>query len=225
MVRVSFPIAEKGSQIWIQKVINEKPDLIDSQIRELCDSSIIKEIVWLSPLRDDGYAEYRDQTFIDLLGTQLTNHPLSDFWPRGGPQWDALGKASNESLILVEAKSHIDEINSPGTGAKKQASIDLIQQSLNATKDYLKSNSKVDWSRVFYQYTNRLAHLYLLRELNGLPACLLNIYFYNDVEQGGPDTINEWKGAIELQKILLGVRRHKLSKYMLEIFIDVNDIE
>ncbi len=32
----------------------------------------------------------------------------------------------------------------------------------------------------FYQYINRLAHLYLLRVLNKIPAYLVFVYFVND---------------------------------------------
>jgi len=96
--------------------------------------------------------------------------------------------------------------------------------SLNETKEYLEANVEVDWSKVFYQYTNRLAHLYLLRVLNGIPTCLVNVYFYNDVEQRGPESILEWEKAIEIQKTRLGIQQHKLDRNVIDVFIDVKDI-
>jgi hypothetical protein len=60
-----------------------------------------------------------------------------------------------------------------------------IRASLNKTKDVLNTKNAIDWSIGFYQYTNRLTHLYLLRELNHLPAYLLFIYFMNDAEMNG----------------------------------------
>ena len=156
---------------------------------------------------------------MDLLGVSLEKMPLSDFWPENGPQWDALGKSDSGKLFLVEAKSHISELSS-SIGAKDENSKQRILRSLEETKDFLNSNAEGDWSRGFYQYANRLAHLYLLRQ-NDLPAYLVFVYFLNDSEMAGPATIDQWKGAIELLHTYLGVRQHKLQKYTLDVFIDL----
>jgi hypothetical protein len=171
-------------------------------------------------LNDDDYSEYRDQAFIDLLELNLKEKPLEDFWPEGGPQWDALGRSSSENLFLVEAKSHVGELIST-MKAKDEDSARAIRSSLQETKRFLGSNAQVDWSCGFYQYTNRLAHVYLLRQLNKLPAYLLFVYFINDTEMKGPTSINEWKGAIELLHSYLGIRRHKLKDAVTDIFIDI----
>ena len=80
---------------------------------------------------------------------------------------------------------------------------------------------EIDWSCGFYQYVNRLAHLYLLRQ-NELPAHLLFVDFINDFEMKGPTTIHEWKGAIELLHSYLGIRRHKLKNFVADVFIDIS---
>jgi hypothetical protein len=219
MARFPQSIVEKGSQKWIQKLVNDVPNLLDTQIRKKLKLSEEEDIRWLSPVKDDDYAEYRDQGFIDLLGVKLNKICLKDFWPRGGPQWDALGKSASGKLFLVEAKSHIGELIS-SIGAKDENSVRRISRSLEETKDFLNSNAKVDWSRGFYQYANRLAHLYLLGQ-NGLPAYLVFVYFLNDSETAGPATIDQWKGAIELLYTYLGITRHKLQKYTADVFIDV----
>jgi len=42
----------------------------------------------------------------------------------------------------------------------------------------------------------------------------------------GPSTPEEWKSAIRVVKGLLGLREHhKLTKYVLDVFIDVAQIE
>lgn len=202
----------------MQKLVNEVPSLLDAQVREKLKLSEEEGIRWLSPLKDDDYAEYRDQGFINLLGVKLNKICLEDFWPRGGPQWDALGKSNSEKLFLIEAKSHISELSS-STRAENN-SLQKICRSLEETKSSLGSNAKVDWSRGFYQYANRLAHLYLLRQ-NDLPAYLVFVYFLNDSEMAGPATIDQWKGAIELLHTYLGITRHKLQKYTADVFIDV----
>jgi hypothetical protein len=51
----------KGNQKWIQKLVNEKPDLLNSTIRAQLDLPDTERITWLSPIADDEYAEYQDQ--------------------------------------------------------------------------------------------------------------------------------------------------------------------
>jgi hypothetical protein len=112
---------------------------------------------------------------------------------------------------------------SPATQATETA-LSMIRKSLEATKEFLGSGSRVDWSTSFYQVTNRLAHLYLLWELNGIPAYLAFIYFVGDDDMGGPATKEEWEGAIHLMEVFLGVKQHKLSKHVTDVFIDVRDL-
>jgi len=220
MARFPQPKCNKGSQKWIQKLINEQPEHLNSQIRIELNLPRDEHIQWLSPLKDDDYSEYRDQEFLDLLGVKLKEKPLADFWPKRGPQWDALGKSSSGKLLLVEAKSHIRELIST-MQAKDHDSARKIRKSLQETKRFLGSKAEFDWSCGFYQYVNRLAHLYLLRE-NRLQAHLLFVYFINDLEMKGSTTIHEWKGAIELLHSCLGIRRHKLQNFVADLFIDVS---
>ena len=70
---------------------------------------------------------------------------------------------------------------------KNHRSLDQIRKSLNKTKTNLKIKDPTDWMRKFYQYTNRLAHLYYLRE-NNVAAFLIFIYFINDTSVNGPRT-------------------------------------
>jgi hypothetical protein len=223
MPRIEQVPAIKGSQKWIQKLVNEKPDLLNSLIRAKLDLSDTDKITWLSPIVEDGYAEYRDQAFLDLLGINLTKVCLSAFWPSRGPVWDGLGRSETGKVFLVEAKSHIAEVLSPKTGAGAK-SLRKIKKSLYETKSFLNSTSEHDWTSTFYQYTNRLAHLYLLRVLNEVPAYLAFVYFVNDKEMNGPQSIDEWFGAIKLLHSFLGIGRHKLSKYIADIFIDIGEI-
>lgn len=220
MPRISQGPGVKGSQKWIQKLVNEKPDLLNSPIRTQLDLPDTEKITWLSPIADDDYAEYQGEAFLDLLGIKLPKVSLSDFWPSRGPVWDGLGKSETEKVFLVEAKSHISEVLSPKTGAGV-TSLRKIKKSLDETKTFLHSNSEHDWASTFYQYTNRLAHLYLLRELNDVSAYLIFVYFLNDEDMNGPKSIDEWHGAIKLLHSFLGVGRHRLSEFTADIFIDV----
>lgn len=223
MGRYIQPRGERGSLKWIQQLINEQTELLNRKITDGFNLGVNEKIKWLSPLKEDDYAEYYDQEFLDLIGTKLERFPLVDFWPQRGPQWDCLGRSNLGSLFLVEAKSHIGELIST-VMADDDDSLKKIYDSLKKTKEYLNSRAKVDWYTGFYQYTNRLAHLYLLRELNHLPAYLVLVYFINDAEMGGPNTIDEWEGAIKLMRTYLGIGRHKLQKSILNVFIDVREL-
>ena len=53
--------AVKGSQKWIQKLVNGNPELLNAEIRKHLTLSTDESISWLSPRAEDDYAEYRDQ--------------------------------------------------------------------------------------------------------------------------------------------------------------------
>lgn len=225
MGRITQTKETRGSQKWIQLLVNDCPNLINSLIRKECSLATDDSITWVSPLRNDQYAEYRDQDFLNKLGTQLIKCPLKTFWPSGGPQWDALARSDSGKVFLVEAKANVPEIVSPPTGASIHSKT-LIDKSFREVKSFLKIRSSTDWSQIFYQYANRLAHLYLLREANRIPAYLVFIYFMGDKEVEGPATKEEWVSAIQVVEGVLGLHeKHRLKPYIIDLFIDVKDVE
>jgi hypothetical protein len=223
-MRVPQAQSSKGSQKWVQILINTASQLLDQEIKSKFSLEKIQSIKWLSPLKDDEYSEYRDVDFLEKLGLSNLNRPLTEFWPARGPQWDALGKASPVGpYFLVEAKANIPELISESK-ADAELSVALIRQSLNETQEFLQCKACVDWTTGFYQYVNRIAHLYYLRELSGVEAYLILIYFLND-QTYIPTSRAQWDGALELEKRALGLSYHKLQRYIAEIFIDVNTLE
>ena len=163
--------------------------------------------------------------FSGVSAWSLDTGPLREFWPRFGPQWDALGRTDQGAVFLVEAKANIPELVSPASGAKSPTSIALIDDSLKQVQRFLRVDTGIDWSGKLYQYANRIAHLYLLRELNRIPAYLLFIYFIVDRDVDGPQTTEEWKAAIEVAERVLGLpTRHRLSDYVVDIFVHVDEI-
>lgn len=214
--------ATKGSQKWLQVFVNtawgEVYDTLAAELKLALDETI----EWLSPLADDDYAEYSDAEFIERLDLDLPNVSLSSFWPNRGPVWDGLARTSDGKVIVVEAKAHIPEMITPPSGAKSPSSLSKIHHGLDATKIFLGVRSSIDWSATFYQYANRLAHLYLLRELNGVDAYLLFVYFVNARDMDGPKSIDEWRAAIQVLEGALGIpTRHKFSDYVIHAFVDV----
>ena len=110
MGRIIQPRGTKGSLKWIQDIVNDNPVFLNDSINKASRFKEEREIEWLSPLADDDYSEYRDHEFLDLLGVTLNKVELKDFWPSGGPQWDALGRIKGEAYFLVEAKAHVTEV-------------------------------------------------------------------------------------------------------------------
>jgi hypothetical protein len=214
---------EYGSQYWLRIAVNDATNVIDREILNVMGDARDQRIEWLSPLPPE-FTEYQDQAFLDTLGITPTKMQLADFWPKGGPVWDALARTAAGRVLLCEAKAHIPEVNTPASGASPK-SLRRIAASLNETRAFLNADPIVDWTRTFFQYTNRIAHLYFLRELNGIDAYLINVYFLNDTKMNGPSSVAEWKGALTLLKTHLGVTRTKLTPFMKDIFIDTEELK
>ena len=212
MGRIPQQAGSKGSLRWIQRIVNDYPEVIDEAIG-------LGEIDWCSPLRDDEHAEYRDQEFLDILKVECAQRTLSTFWPVRGPQWDALGR-TKDTIVLVEAKSHVPEMLSPATQAKG-ISADHIRASLSEASLALKATPGADWSLRFYQYANRLAHAWFLAEANEIPTQLVFLYFVGDSEMGGPANTDVWEAATMVVHETLGLRG-RMPKYAKECFIDVS---
>jgi hypothetical protein len=223
MSRKPQPQAPGGtSKRLIQDFINRSPEILSQEIRRQFGTADSDPIEWLSPLENDEYAEYSDKDVLQRLGITLPGVPLGEFWPKGGPSWDALGKSRSGQIYLVEAKARVNELKGSALRATNQEAREKIEWALARTRQFLESRSKLNWTAEFYQYANRLAHLYLLRELNGLDAFLVWVYFTNDAMINGPSSRGEWESAIMMIKQLLGIRQpHKLSAFIADVFIDV----
>ena len=228
--------ANRGSRRWLQVLVNCRSRLLDDAISQRLPEPV-GEIDWRSPLMSDHYAEYRDQTFIDRVAeSRYYREPsqpqreLSDFWPRFGPQWDGFAVTDRGQILLVEAKAHIAEMVTAPSQARGETALKRIHNSLASVKNFVNSKSQANWSTSFYQYANRLAHLYWFRELNGHDAYLVNLFLVNDRDMNGPQSVAEWGTAIQLQEVFLGVRQTNyaldpwVGAYVLDVFIDVNDI-
>lgn len=222
----------KGSQRWLQFFVNEQPDLLNHAVRRAATIAPDVQITWQSPLTNDEFAEYSDQAFLDRLGLSTLKVPLSKFWPSNGAHWDALATTSADDVILVEAKAHITEFATDPTDASSQESLRLIHKSLGEVQRFMKV-SKIRcrpelWANAFYQYANRIAHLYSLRELNDIPAHLVFVDFVNDPDSG-QDVVrsaSEWQSLVRLAEACLGIRQRNnpLMNHAQHIHLDVGDL-
>jgi hypothetical protein len=209
----------KGSLRWLQLVVNDHPSIIDKAVGPALSHRKVK---WLSPLRSDDFAEYRDTAALERLGAQVTRTPLTSFWPGGGPQWDALGITEDGEPVLVEAKAHVPEFAST-MKATAETSIDLIRSAIDKTARALGAVPSPAWLDGYYQYANRLAHVHFLRALNDVPAHLVFLYFIGDRDVGGPEGVDGWTAAIAQAHKALGLSG-KIPSYVHDVFIDVRDV-
>jgi hypothetical protein len=219
MSRVPQFVGEKGSLLWIQRAIAERWPSLETPILDKVGSSTT--ILWRSPLEADGYAEYRDGTFLDLLGLSHLRHQLTEFWPERGPQWDALAQLDGGGVLLLEAKAHVGELCSPGSAAGA-ASLARISERLDEVAEALGASARrAPWTTHFYQLANRIAHLHFLRS-RGVDAWLVLVNFLGDAEMAGPETVEAWEAAYTVAWHVMGLnKRHALSRYIVEVYPDV----
>ncbi len=212
MGRFPQPPGDKGSLRWIQYLVNQYPEVLNEAIGA-------GPVEWRAPLAADDYSEYRDQAFLERLGVVLSKRRLSDFWPSGGPQWDALGCAASGEKVLVEAKAHVPELLSSPTDASP-ASAEIIRRALSEAAAALGASPGADWSQRFYQYANRLTHAWFLAQVNEVPVRLVFVQFVGDADLDGPLSRREWEAALIVLHEALGLRG-RMPRYVAEIFIDV----
>ena len=222
---MGIPFAAAGSQRWLQVAVERAPKLLDAALQESGAIEPGDEVDWRSPVVTDGFREYRDEEALRRLGIgALPARSLKVFWPRRGPVWDALGRSREGRHVLVEAKAHIPEAVSPPSKAS-EASIGLIRQSLAEARRFYTRRSNADWSSVFYQYANRLAFQYLLRELNSLPSVLVFLDFINARDVKGPTSSAEWKGATRVIHTQLGLPEDMRPFGVYHAYVDVQELQ
>lgn len=214
-MRVQQPSGTRGSLKWLQIAVNQAPDLVQPPD--------LPRIEWLSPLATDSYAEYRDRAFLDRLGLGHLGPGLEQFWPKRGPQWDALGMTA-QGPVLVEAKAHLREFFSPPTQSR-DTSRQKIEEAFNAVQTDMGISSSTDWTRTYYQYANRIAHLWWLRQ-RGINAALLFVSFLNDDEMGGPKHAESWGAAFASANYALGLTgANPLLRHVVHLTPDVRQMQ
>jgi hypothetical protein len=93
-MRVPQPKAEKGSQKWVQEIINFCPSRLNRLIQQEIASLSGREIQWTSPLEQDKFAEYRDAAFLENLDLQEFTEKLEKFLAENGASMGCVGENS-----------------------------------------------------------------------------------------------------------------------------------
>jgi hypothetical protein len=212
-------LAKRGSKKWLQVAVNLKRELLLDALRRGGAINQQTSMTWQSPLKEDSFQEYKDSVALQKAGISNLKEPLDSFWPPRGPVWDAIGTTSDGDPLFIEAKAHIPEAATPATKASPK-SLKLIKQSLTRARQVYAPKATADWSNHFYQYANRLAYQYFLREMNGVNSTLVFLYFLNDDDMRGPRSEEEWKGASRLIHAVLGLPETLTSHHVFDVFLD-----
>jgi hypothetical protein len=123
----------KGSKLQIRRLVNEHPQRIEAQLRRNLPGWHTAKFGWRSPLMSEQFREYSDGEFLTALGLEAHVGALvGGFWPRRGPNWDALARVElpGPAVLLVEAKSHRSEMASCYGGGSE--SLKVIEAAFDA---------------------------------------------------------------------------------------------
>jgi len=210
----------KGSKLQIRRLINDEPQRIEQQLRKDILGWSTAQFDWRSPLASQQYREYCDQEFLAALGLEEYSKALvGGFWPRHGPNWDALARVAlpHPAVLLVEAKSHRSEMASHYSGGRK--SFKVIDAAFDKTRQWLQPQKHREWNSPFYQFANRLAHLYFLRKECGQEAWLAHVYFTADPYY--PTCREQWDDWLREVRFELGIGDGNIEG-LVDIFLPVN---
>lgn len=203
--------ATAGSASCIQRLVNDEPEQLERLIG-------IGPIRWVSPLREDAYAEYSDEDFLRRIELDPVVIRLQDFWPPMAIRWDALGIAASGERVLVEAKSSIAEMYRD-CGVRRPEVRAIYEESLRRTAEALSGKSGPAWMQRHFQYANRLAHGWWLNIVCGVPTRVVFACIVGDHTKRQPATAMEWEGALRELRHHLGLEA--LPPWAVEIIAQI----
>jgi GIY-YIG catalytic domain len=217
--------ARHGSQLQTQLYVNRRPAELAAAVIAALPSLAEHEpsLRWVAPLESAGFREPQDVAFLEALELQEHEAKLKEFWPKGGPVWDALALCSfaggGSGVLLAEGKNYPQEMYSTGSQVGQSGStralankdqiekaITWAQTELGLPVDARRWMKRLDQARPsssLYQTANRLAHTLWLRSI-GVEAWLCHLLFVGDT-RFGYSTKAEWEAALAKAHHELGI--------------------
>lgn len=219
-----------GSEWHLLRYMGRHRDLLDERILRLLRADSVS---WLDfPFRTRGDGHDDEWTGIDFVGRKSLQAKWGQFWPQTGnvQNWDAVAcvkSRAGSDWLLVEAKSHLGEIKTD-CSAKARGGHGQIAKAMETVKEALGVPAEADWLNGYYQFCNRVAALWFLRDA-GIPARLLFIYFTGDSFPGRtvrcPKTEAEWVRALDAQRRHVALpAKHVLSDRIHKLILPVRDV-
>ena len=220
-----MPLAEAGSQRWMQLAVNRRPDLLLDALRRAGAVSPLATIDWASPLESENCCEYRDRAALARRESRpcpFAHLPTS--WPARGPVWDAIGRTSDGVAVFVEAKAHIPEAASPASRASP-ASLGLItlKSGRGSALVCTEGDGRLEPPLLPVRKPPRPS-LLCSRTVNCLPSALVFLDLVNDSRWGAPRARLNGCGATRLLHAALGLPRHLESRGVFDAFLDVRQL-
>ena len=225
-------VGDRGSKLRIAQWVETKSAQLDAQLLRatptLADFVEGRALDWRAPRLAFDFRELSADLWTEL--ELPPPDPATDgFWPSRQPHWDAVavaeGPHDTRGVVLVEAKSHLNELGS-SCAASSSESRDTIWRSLAAAKKYLGTVDHPDWMSGYYQAANRLAFLYYLRARRNIPTWLFFVYFVGDefevdgVPQDCPGSKEGWQPALNAMHAALGLPEcHPLTHFTKDVFL------
>ena len=217
-----------GSECQLLRYLGRHREVLDTAVMRTTGAQSISWIDYpyepSSPWKD---GEWKGLDFLPEDSGARKAWP--NFWPTSGnaQNWDAIGKISvgnREEWLLVEAKAHTGEIKS-SCAASEQGGLLKIKTALGTVKADLGVSIDRDWLNEYYQFANRIAALWHMRQYDE-PGRLLFIYFTGDSFPSGnvdcPGGPAGWASALAKQEQHLGVLEgHPFQNYVHKIFLPV----
>lgn len=196
---------KKGSERHIDVLLNSPEKLNALDKIESIDFHV-KEVI--APLKDEHYSEISNVKILEALNLSDHIKELDDFWPRQGHHWDGVALAKDGTVLLIEAKAHISEMDSSPMDDSNSSTANLRIKSLEETAKHLGATfSKDDWTGVKYQTANRLAFAYFLAVKMKKPARVVYIMFQGDkqMSDGEIETTEAWGAKFQEAFRILGL--------------------
>ena len=78
-MRVKSKEGTRGSLKWTQRLINNYPALLNAELTVAGMLPAGETVEWVSPLKDDDWAEYRDGSFLEPFGLSRLQPSLLAF--------------------------------------------------------------------------------------------------------------------------------------------------
>lgn len=235
-----MPDEAKGSKRHICWYVNEAPEYLNAALFSASASlagAAAANPEWVSPLVRDNYEECWNERFLERLGL-LGDHlkSFSDFWPfkpwvnrkvnpRGTPHWDALARVplASEGVVMVEVKAHRGELVKPNDRSKADPkSLKKIKESFAEVRDYFGvAEAAAPWESHYYQFCNRLAHLYWMNERAKVPTWLVWVLIVDD-PAWPKDAMSapKWHEAFQMIKTEVGLpAQHPLAERISVVYL------
>lgn len=207
-----------GSQLQLQIYVSRRESEITASVITALGNAgaYFEDIRWVCPVEHERFTEACDGVFLDALELSDLRPNLKSFWPAGGPRWDGLAIPSpRPGALLIEAKSYPEEIFGSGCQAT-QNSRQIIEDSLTRAKLWAGAAESANWLGSLYQYANRLAHVFFLREIGQVEAWLVNLCFVNDAHS--PTSLQRWQQQLAAIKCQLGFSGKKVP-FAVDVFL------